>query len=1081
MAIDTKPYPRRRHGRREPLPTDGSASSLVTKLIEERRAKIERGIHHAGVEAQPLHRGALDPKTPEEGAAIAAILAFEIDRQRIGGVARALVDHWLATRGAAFAVEACIASGLLGVRRDPHDGSLVLVRFRAMQAINPSYEDVPPAWVALRERLATMPDADYEAARTAARRAIDDAPLRLLVRIAFAFPDEKEWVDRAATAVIEGRVHSMLVMIMHSLGDRALIERVIDLAAQGEWELLYAAFDLADALGTEAAPLLMRLTDAALGRVWMMADDLTEIGLTALATLPTADVAAWFVDRSMNNPLVLAHATAFCNAAPKLALVELTRAVTAKRLGPPITSLLKRLVRRFTEEAKAILSELDETERAVLDRLIEREAIRAEAPRDRIPSILVSPPWHAKKKVKKKKSGRAASFEPLPHEETISWDDTPLPYIANEANTRPQEEEELRSANALVRPLWRLDGVPKEAALRLFREFTADQWFLYASDELARQVARFGRPAIDPVLAFSKSNPTATAKALEAVDSPRAASIMAHVFVRVRRERRVAERWLVRHPRAAAIGLIANLADPNAGKALRFLAARGHRAVIDEVANAYGGEAPSLVEAALDADADAPSKPPKMPEWFDPRALPRARLARSNEALPLEAIQHLGELLALVDPEEPFGGLETVREACDATSLGDFAWELFEAWMIEGYPASDKWAFFALGHFGRDEHAYAIAKLVRGWPTEGAFARAVLGLDVLATMKTDVSLMLLHGISEKVKSKPLLKKAKEKMESVAETLGLSAEELADRLVPTLGLDDDGSRVLAFGGEGQRSFRVGFDEFLRPFVQVIEDGKPRARLADLPKPGAKDDPTLAAEANAEWKALKKAAKLAATAQIARFEVAMIGGRRWDAASFATYLVKHPLVQHLVRRLVWSVEDEKGRIAGSFRVAEDGKYASVDDDAFEIPEGGRVGVLHRLEVDEATVKSWDERLTDYEIVQPFSQLGRNVPRGATTEDLSPLLEVETLKLLGLERRGWTRASAGYGGLVSELEKEAGIFRATLSLEPGIYAGDPSMNDTQTPREIKFATTRGPAVPSPVFLAEVVADLRAVGALA
>ena len=72
----------------------------------------------------------------------------------------------------------------------------------------------------------------------------------------------------------------------------------------------------------------------------------------------------------------------------------------------------------------------------------------------------------------------------------------------------------------------------------------------------------------------------------------------------------------------------------------------------------------------------------------------------------------------------------------------------------------------------------------------------------------DVALMMLNGIAQKVKFKGLQERAREKMDEIAAKRGMTAEQLADRLVPDLDLDDHGSKTLDFG---PRSFRVGFDE------------------------------------------------------------------------------------------------------------------------------------------------------------------------------------------------------------------------------------------------------------------------------
>src|SRR5262245_50400841 len=104
--------PRRKLGVREPLPNDDPA--LIAKLIAARRPLIEQGITLAGNDpfAAKMQRAALaaiaDPKsaTAEAAAASAILLTYEIDpRSEATGeaISWAFVDHWLATRGAAFA------------------------------------------------------------------------------------------------------------------------------------------------------------------------------------------------------------------------------------------------------------------------------------------------------------------------------------------------------------------------------------------------------------------------------------------------------------------------------------------------------------------------------------------------------------------------------------------------------------------------------------------------------------------------------------------------------------------------------------------------------------------------------------------------------------------------------------------------------------------------------------------------------------------------------------------------------------------------------------------------------------------
>lgn len=116
-------------------------------------------------------------------------------------------------------------------------------------------------------------------------------------------------------------------------------------------------------------------------------------------------------------------------------------------------------------------------------------------------------------------------------------------------------------------------------------------------------------------------------------------------------------------------------------------------------------------------------------------------------------------------------------------------------------------------------------------------------------MNNDMALIQLHHISQRAKSRPLRDNAAEFLQVVAENRGLSREELADRLVPTPGLDDPQALSFDFG---PRQFTVRFDENLNP---VIFDQQ-NVRQKSVPRLRADDDQLKAPEALARLKGLKK---------------------------------------------------------------------------------------------------------------------------------------------------------------------------------------------------------------------------------
>lgn len=115
----------------------------------------------------------------------------------------------------------------------------------------------------------------------------------------------------------------------------------------------------------------------------------------------------------------------------------------------------------------------------------------------------------------------------------------------------------------------------------------------------------------------------------------------------------------------------------------------------------------------------------------------------------------------------------------------------------------ESWAFTTLGVLGNDDTARKLTPLIRAWPGESQHKRATVGLDILAAIGSDIALMQLNGIAQKLKFKALQERAKEKIADIAEGRELTVAELEDRLAPDLGLDDNGSLLLDFGLAGIR--------------------------------------------------------------------------------------------------------------------------------------------------------------------------------------------------------------------------------------------------------------------------------------
>ncbi|HEU5027909.1 MAG TPA: DUF4132 domain-containing protein [Spirillospora sp.] len=458
-------------------------------------------------------------------------------------------------------------------------------------------------------------------------------------------------------------------------------------------------------------------------------------------------------------------------------------------------------------------------------------------------------------------------------------------------------------------------------------------------------------------------------------------------------------------------------------------------------------------------------------EWADPALLPRILTRGRDRALPEDATKRLLGLLAKKAPEAA-----DVRGFCDPHSLAEFSWAVFQRWYALGAPSKHNWALAQLGVIGDDTTVRRLAPLIRQWPGEGGTARAVAALDVLARIGSDVALTHLFELTRRGRYKGLKAKAAQRIDEIAAARGITPDDLADRAVPDFGLDEQGTLVLDYG---PRRFTVTFDQQLAPLV-VEANGKVRK---SAPKPGPKDDPALAPAAHALFAGLRADLRTIAGQEIGRLEKAMITRRGWTPDDFRRLFVDHPLLRHIVRRLVWITGD-----GTAFRVAEDRTYADINDDAFTPAPDARIGIAHPLLLGD-DLGAWAELFADYEILQPFEQLGRPVYRLADDErSARRLARVEGLvlsygKAKGHSQGRWESVDANgdfAGGWLARRDPSGLYVVASLSPGLGYYMYGEGEDQEVTALWAGPAPARAPqgSVPlgdvDPVTMSEAVHDL-------
>ncbi len=377
-----------------------------------------------------------------------------------------------------------------------------------------------------------------------------------------------------------------------------------------------------------------------------------------------------------------------------------------------------------------------------------------------------------------------------------------------------------------------------------------------------------------------------------------------------------------------------------------------------------------------------------------------------------------------------------LAEELDEKELAQCMSLIFERWLESGAEAKKKWVLYAASIHGGESIVPALHAQIQEWPKVSRGAMAAEAVKALALNGSSTALLLVDQISRKFKFRQVKTAAGEALSYAAEQLGITKAELEDRIVPNLGFSEQMEQMF---GYGPRSFRV----VLSPALELEVYDEKGKRLKNLPAPGKKDEPEKAKAASDAYKLLKKQLKTVVTNQKLRLDQAMSMERLWQAQKWRELFVKNPVMHQFAIGLIWGLY-ENGALKATFRYMEDGSFNTMDEDEYQLPETGTVGLVHPIELDEESLAAWKEQLSDYEIVQPIEQMDRPVCRPTEEERSSTELTRFGGKLLNglslsgkLQNLGWYRGSVQDGGGYYTFYREDGDVGVELEFS-GCYMG-------------------------------------------
>lgn len=252
--------------------------------------------------------------------------------------------------------------------------------------------------------------------------------------------------------------------------------------------------------------------------------------------------------------------------------------------------------------------------------------------------------------------------------------------------------------------------------------------------------------------------------------------------------------------------------------------------------------------------------------------------------------------------------------------------------------------------------------------TRAAHCKALIAM--LAWIPDPAAVQLLLAVGNRFRTKGIQEEAAHQVEALAERRGWTVAELADRTIPAAGFDEAGTLVLSYGDRD-------FVARLMPDLTIQLQDETGKKLAALPDPRRDDDEAQAKESKKTWSDAKKTIKTVLAQQTDRLYEALCTQREWSFEDWNRYLLQHPIVRHLVQRLVWAVVDG-GETRTTFRPLDDGSLTDVDDNAVTVPDAARIRIAHEFTVPAELAARWQQHLGDYQVIPLFSLFGRGVYR-------------------------------------------------------------------------------------------------------
>ena len=396
-------------------------------------------------------------------------------------------------------------------------------------------------------------------------------------------------------------------------------------------------------------------------------------------------------------------------------------------------------------------------------------------------------------------------------------------------------------------------------------------------------------------------------------------------------------------------------------------------------------------------------------KWIEEETLPKLYWRENGEALTPTQIRFLfyrskraKGLNSDIEARQMFAQL-------DKNKTDKFANALLKAFQDSNAATKFKYYMTVAGLIGGDAALPKLNTLFRSCITNKRWRLAEYLVGAIAMVGSNKALRIVEMLSRKYASKrPRIGvAAREALDAVAIELNITADQLADRIIPDFGFEDL-YKIFEVGDETYRAF-VSKDYKLHYFNQ---DNKLRK---SIPKETPK-------EIVAELKAIDKTIKEVVKAQKGRLENYLVIERAWTIDAWDQYYRNNPIMLIYVQRLLWGLFKDN-ELVTAFYCDEDIELYDVNDEEVELESGDTIKILHPLHLDTTQLEQWKKKVYDMDIEMEFPILDREITEISEAEKelnfTKVLMNTDIPKgadyvVSFLPRKGWLKETGDGGRL-------------------------------------------------------------------